>query len=212
MSYVRISILGASPGGEVWSINPVYDPTGEFPGWNQANADAAVAAINALTIPTTLLQCLSTALTVTGTRLEVRDDGNDSLIGIAEGARATPQGGTGTPRLPAQGALVASLRTNTPGASGRGRLYWPAVGASIDTSLRLSSPTTTLFATDMKTYLNAIAGSLASSFPSISFNLAVRSRQTKTTPHVARIQVGNVFDTQRRRRDNIPEAYATVTM
>lgn len=212
MSYVRVSILGASPGGEVWSINPVFDPTGEFPGWNQANADAAIVAINALTIPLTLLQCLSTALTVTGSRLEVRDDGNDSLIGISEGARTTAQSGTGTPRLPAQGALVASLRTNTPGASGRGRLYWPAVGASIDTNLRLSSPTTAAFAADMKTYLNNIAGALAASFTSIGFNLAVRSRATQTTPHVARIQVGNVFDTQRRRRDNIPEAYSTVTM
>ena len=50
MSYVRVSILGDAPGGEVWSINPVFDPTLEFPGGvDQTALDAATDAIAALT-------------------------------------------------------------------------------------------------------------------------------------------------------------------
>lgn len=212
MSYARVSILGSAVGSEVWSINPVFDPTGEFPGWNQAAGDAAVLAINALTIPADLLTLLSPALSVTGCRLEVRNDGDDSLIGIAEDVRATGGAGTGTQRMPAQAALVASLRTDTPGGRGRGRLYWPAVGGIVSTTLRLATPTPTAFAGAMKTYMAGIAGALASAFPTIGFNLAVRSKTNHATPHVTRLQVGNVIDTQRRRRDNIPEDYVSVTI
>ena len=57
MSYVRLSIAGTSPGGEVWSVNPVLDPTGEFPGGvNQANLDSAALTI-LQTCPDFLTNC-----------------------------------------------------------------------------------------------------------------------------------------------------------
>jgi len=208
MSYCRVSVLGAAPGGEVWSINPTFDPTGEFPGGvDQTALDAATDAIAALNPGILLLSFLSSALTVTGARVEVRDDGNDALIGTSTQLRATPLSGSASALRGAQTALVFSLRTNTPGGSGRGRLYWPAIGRSVDSQLRFSAADTASAAGEMKTYLNAMRGALATAFPTIGFDLAVRSKQTHSTPHVNKIQVGNVPDTQRRRRDKMIEDY-----
>lgn len=213
MSYVRVSILGSLISTEQFSINPTFDPTGEFPGGvNQASLDAAALAIANLVPGTNLLTALSPAGIRTGARVEVRDDVTDGLIGISVQQSASATGGTGSLRLPMQAAIVCSLRTNSPGGSGRGRNYWPALGATLDTQGRLSTPTALGIANDFKTYYAAMASALATNFTGISFNLAVRSKETKSTPHVVRLQVGNVIDTQRRRRDAVPEAYQTVTI
>lgn len=143
--------------------------------------------------------------------MEVRQDSNDALLATSTQIRATPFAGSATALRGASQALVISLRTNTPGGSGRGRLYWPAVGRSLGSGLRFDATDTLAAATDMRTYLNAMRSALAAAFPTIAFDLAVRSRQTHTTPHVNKLQVGNVPDTQRRRRDKQVEDYQSVT-
>ena len=213
VSYVRVSILGSTTGGETWSINPVFDPSGEFGSTvDQTALDAASAAIAAISPGIQLVACLSTLLQITGARVEVRDDASDALIGISQTNRVSPLSGSGSPGMPPQAAVVFSLRTNTPGGSGRGRLYWPALGAGLGTNGRLQSTFPGLINGQMKTYLLAQRDALAAAFPTIGFNVAVRSRQTKTTPHVVRMQCGDVVDTQRRRRDRFPEAYNNVTI
>lgn len=210
VSYVRVGILGQTTGGEVWSINPTFDPSGEFgSSVDQTALDAAATAIAALSPGTQLLARLSTLLQITGSRVEVRDDATDGLIAIANGVRGSALSGTGTVLMPPQCATVYSLRTNTPGASGRGRFYWPCLGAGITSTGRLAGGTLATDLTSMKAYMLAIRDALATAFPTIGFNLAVRSRLTKTTPHVVRMQVGDVIDTQRRRRDKFPEGYQT---
>lgn len=211
MSYVRVSILGAAPGGEVWSINPVIDPTLEFGSTvNQDALDAAANAIALLNPGSAALGALSTALTITGCRLEVRDDSTDALIGISVQVRSAPLPGTGVPARGAQNAMVISLRTNTPGGSGRGRLYWPCIATSVGSDLRVSSSSALSLLQNMETYLHAMEDALATAFPTIGFDLSVRSRQTHTTPHVNKIQIGNVLDTQRRRRDKLVEDYQSI--
>lgn len=211
MSYVRASILGSSPGGETWSINPVFDPTFEFPGQpDQTLLDQACAAIAALTPGAQLVTNLSSAMAITGARLEVRDDSTDSLIAISTDVRATPLAGGSAPLRSAQDAMVFSLRTTTPGASGRGRLYWPAASGGIDANMRLTSAVVSSSLTQMATYLHAMEDALATAFPTIGFDLAVRSRRTHTTPHVNKLQLGNILDVQRRRRDKMIEDYTSV--
>lgn len=213
MSYVRVSLLGSLSTEEVWSINPVFDPTGEFPGGvNQANLDAACKLIADRTIPTSLINIMSSAAKRNGARVEVRDDATDGLIALSIQASTVPASGTGAPALPFQNAVVISLRTDTPGASGRGRLYWPALNAAVGTTGRMTTPTSAAMVADAKTYLMGMASDLATSFIGITFTPAVRSRLTKTTPHITRIQVGNVIDTQRRRRDTLPESYSSATI
>jgi len=211
MSYVRVSILGGIAGTDVWSVNPVFDPTLEFPGGvNQAQLDAAALLIANRSIPANLALSLSTACTRTGARVEVRDDVTDNLIATSQQGSTTAAVGSGTVRMPAQSAIVLSIRTNTTGGSGRGRLYWPAMGATIDASSKFTTPTPANFAADFKAYLLGIRSDLAASFPTIGFDLAVRSTLTKTTPHAVRVQVGSVVDTQRRRRDKIIESYTAL--
>lgn len=208
MSYVRVSILGSSPGNEVWSINPVFDPTLEFGSTvNQTQLDAAANAIANLNPGSICMALLSTSLYLTGARVEVRDDSTDALLAISIATRGTPEVGSTTPLRGHQSALVVSLRTDTPGGSGRGRLYWPCVGGAVDAQLRLNSASQVAFLPQMATYLHAMESALATAFPTIGFDLAVRSRQTHTTPHVNKIQAGNVIDTQRRRRDKLIESY-----
>lgn len=211
MSYVRVSILGSMTGGEVWSINPVFDPTFEFGSTvDQAQLDAAAAAIAALSPGAQLLSMMSNLLTVTGARVEVRADADDSLIGISIATRGAPLAGATAPLQAPQASQVASLRTNTPGGSGRGRLYWPTLGVQVSTTGRISSSNTANYLSGMKTYLQAMESALETAFPTITFTLAVRSKTTHTTPHVVRIQAGDVVDTQRRRRDKLPESYQTL--
>ena len=210
MSYVRVSIIGTSVGGEVWSINPTIDPTFEFGTTvDQTALDAAADAISALSPGGALLGSLSTAFSVTGCRLEVRDDSTDALIGISVQVRPVPLPGSGVPIRPAQCAIVFSLRTDTPGGSGRGRVYWPNIAGSITTQLRITPTDQTSYLAGMATYLHAMESALATAFPTIGFDLAVRSRTTHSTPHVNKIQIGNVIDTQRRRRDKMVEDYVS---
>jgi len=211
MSYVRVSILGASPNGEVWSVNPVFDPTGEFGSTvDQTALDSAASAISLISPGAFLLTGLSTALTITGARVEVRDDSTDDLLAISVKPRATPLVGTNTPARGPQDAMVISLRTDTPGGSGRGRLYWPFLGIGVTTALRIHPTDQANALSGMATYLHAMESALATAFPTIGFDLAVRSRLTHTTPHVTRIQIGDVVDTQRRRRDKYIESYVSV--
>lgn len=211
MSYVRVSILGTLTGGEVWSVNPVFDPTGEIgTGVNQAALDAATLAIANRTIPTTLRTIMGAACIRTGARVEVRDDVSDALIAISIQSSTTPAAGSSPIRLPFQAATVISLRTNTPGASGRGRLYWPALAATLGTDGKIITPAPATLVSDARAYLTGIETDLEAGAFGGSFDLAVRSKTTKTTPHVVRLQVGDLVDTQRRRRDALPEAYSQV--
>lgn len=211
MSYVRCSILGTIGTEEVWSINAVFDPTGEIEGsTNQAALDAAALAIANISIPTNLRTAMSSAVARNGCRLEVRSDSGDDLLAISQAGSTTAQSGTGSVYLPPQTAMVLSLRTNTPGASGRGRLYWPGMGLTLNNLGRITTPAANNFVTDFKTYLQGMESALATAFPTIGFDLAVRSKVTQSTPHVVRIQAGNVPDVQRRRRDTIPESYSSV--
>jgi hypothetical protein len=85
------------------------------------------------------------------------------------------------------------------------------MSAIVTSTGRIDTNQQTNFLTDMKAYLAGIDTDLSNNFPGITFDLAIRSRKTHTSPHVVRLQAGNVIDTQRRRRDSLPESYLTQT-
>lgn len=212
MSYVRVAIKGTITGGEVWSINPVFDPNGELETTvDQTKLDAAALAIANIVPGSNLRLMMGPDVLIVGSRLEVRADATNNIIAVSNAGSTAPIGGTGSSRLPPQTSLVCSLRTNTPGGSGRGRIYLPIIGATIGANLRLNATQFAAAAGEFKTYLAAMQSALATQFTPITFNLAVRSVKTNTTPHVVRLQVGDVLDTQRRRRDALPETYSSVT-
>lgn len=208
---LRVSIKGNMPSGEEWSVNPVYAIGGDFGvpvSPTQANTIAVACA--AVSVPSGLLKLMSVGTSVSGIRVEAR-----TLAGVletqAEAVKGTAQIGTGTAPHPYQTSAVISLRTPLAGASGRGRLYWPATGMSIDTTtLRMGSSDHLAIPAAAVTYLSAIQAAIDVTLDGIS--LVVWSRKgAGSTQNVNSIQAGNIFDTQRRRRDQLIETYAAAT-
>lgn len=213
MTFWRVSIQGdIGTTGEVWSVNPAFSvQPGGGAVWNQEAGDTAAAAVAAVTPGTVLNGLLSGQGAIKRIRLELRE-GDNTLLGVSE----RPYTGTvpsGTISAIPQTAVVLSLRTNTPGASGRGRLYWPALSVSVSgTTGRLTSSTTTAVATQAATYLRAVQDAVKNGYygplAASVVELCVFSPKQGTTHHVNRIQVGDVLDVQRRRRDRLREVYA----
>lgn len=213
--YFRLQISGSMAGIEVFTVNPVFDVEGELTdSWVQSTANDMVTAAAAVQIPDPLLNLASARSSFQEFRLEGRADADDSLLGVAVASYSGEQPGNMWPGShPSTCAVVLSLRTDSPGASGRGRLYWPAMGGQIGNTLRLSSPAPAAVATAAAEYLNGVQEAMEAAAvalpPWSTLRLAVRSKTKKTTPHVVRVQVGDVIDTQRRRRDALPENYST---
>lgn len=216
MSYIRVRLTGTLPGGEVWSVNPAFNETTNVGTWDQVAGNAAALAVAGVTVPVALANIRGAAAPGTGVRVERRSD-THVLIGAAESSWTAGNSDNRTSGLPPQTAMVISLRSTTPGAKGRGRLYWPATGAGLNTStLRLTTPTNTAAASAAATYLDAIASALKNALepsPSlIDYDLCVVSPTTGTKTRITRVEVGDILDVQRRRRDRLVEAYASAPM
>jgi hypothetical protein len=207
---LRVSIFGQMPGGEEWSVNPVYQIGGDFgTSVSQVQCQTVATAIAAVAVPTGLHQTLVTSSNVQGVRVEARTRAGGLEV-QAEATKAVPQAGTGSTAHPYQTSLVISLRTALPGASGRGRMYWPATGiAAVATDLRLSAANATSVLAGAKTYLSSIETAIEATLPNTS--LVVWSRKTAGLNGVISLQLGNIFDVQRRRRDVLIESYSSTT-
>lgn len=202
--YVRASIGGTLPGGEVWSINPVFSTlsSGGTPEDPQSLNEAA-SAVRQVIPATPLRNIMSSATLLNRVRMECRNAAG-TLMTVGESAGGN-NGGLQNPTKPFQTSLVFSLRTGLAGGSRRGRLYLPCLGGSISTStLRLTSPTTTDLVGAMAGYLGDVQAAINAELEE-TYALAVRSPTLGTETAVTSIQVGDILDTQRRRRDKATE-------
>lgn len=214
MSYIRVMLRGTLPNGEVWSVNPAYNETTDAPSWDQGRGNAAAAAIGALLPPVDLRALASSAAVLASVRIERRSDGG-TLIGAAEAGYSAGWAAAGSASKPAQTSCVISLRSTTPGASGRGRLYWPALGSTLAAAtLRLSSPTPAAVAEAARSYLDSIETALKNNLQPagslIDYTLCVVSPTTSQRHDISRIEVGDILDVQRRRRDKMVETRNSV--
>ena len=203
---LRVSIKGGNPGGEVWSVNPVFSIGGDFGApVSAAQAMTIATAIDAITISSGITAMMAPQTTITGCRVEARKlDG--TLESLAEHARGAPVAGSASSASSLQTSMVASLRTTHPGPSGRGRLYWPATGIPLQLSTyRPTSANMNTYALGVKTYLSAIQAAVDVTLDGVA--LAVWSRKDLELYVVNSIQLGDILDTQRRRRDNLVENY-----
>lgn len=206
-----VRINGTSPGGEVWSINPRFVQSGG--GSVTAYADlltwaTTVAGLNAGKVwDANMIPLLSAAAAISSIRVEaIGADGK--LVQAAEYTLPSASAGTGVPTKPLQVSLVVSLLTGRPGRSFRGRLFLPAWGTPVlDSTMRVSAANRSTLATSMKTFLNAVADSAPSAG---SMSLAVVSQTIDTFSFVTQLSIGDVLDTQRRRRDALTEQRTTI--
>ena len=197
------------PGGEVWSVNPTFFLLDEPASVSGAEALAIANAVNAITVPTGLRAFMNSQTLFTGTRVEARDRAG-VLEAQAEQPRTTTVPGTGVAAHPYQTSTVTSLRSSFPGGRGRGRLYWPATGATLlATNLRIDPTVVGVGLTAVRTYLKAIQDAVAVSAGPC--DLAVWSRAGSAFHKIIEVRQGDVADTQRRRRDALTENYSTLT-
>lgn len=115
---------------------------------------------------------------------------------------ATSSAGSGTVSLPPQCSVVASLRTPTAGPRGRGRMYLPvpAVAALVNSG-RIGPGPRQGFADGLQLFFNDWNAD------ALTAPVGVASGMGGFVTTVTRIEIGDVVDTQRRRRDALPEDY-----
>lgn len=126
---------------------------------------------------------------VTGKQLS-RSETGTTLTGTAAGEM-----------LPHEVALVVSMRTALATRSGRGRFYLPPLAVSkVDGGLVLAAAA-----------LQAVNGAalLVNTLQGAAYNPVILHPDQSTTP-VNKVDVGNVFDVQRRRRNKLLEERQTV--
>lgn len=204
---IRMSLVGTMPNGEVWSVNPCFRLNGS-PGVTNAELVALVNAIDGITYPTSMAALHSTNTRWTGVRAEARENTGE-LVSFADKTFGTSFAGTGSSNHPYQTAAVFSLRTPGPGGNGRGRVYWPATGVALDsTTLRMSSSVVSAALTGFRSLMTTLEGLVTTHVDEAI--LAVWSRSLATTFGVTNVQAGDVADTQRRRRDVVPESYTNL--
>lgn len=217
--FIKTIFKGGLGSVESWSTSISWGIFGLAPdAVDQAEADGLMNALRTTaavyTPPTTLRGLLSVAGSIDGVRVERRAE-NETVLNVSEGLFSSATAGTGTLTKTPQDALVFSLRTSTPGPKGRGRMYWPALGATTSNSFQLATPVQATVAADVKIWLNAINTAMNGYWASISATRSAVLSVRSVTDHVCRnvntIQVGSVLDTQRRRRDTLPEVYVAQT-
>jgi len=219
MAYWKTILKGAIGSDEKWSTSITWGIFGintDVP--DQALTDDMLARLLASALPgnfpASLRLLLSSNASITGWRVEKRGE-DERILSLAEGSVGSPILGTvGATKTP-QDACVFSLRSSTPGARGRGRMYWPALGAVLTTSFALSTPLASLVATEAKGWIGSIGNTLNAAYIAAGSAQRVVLSVRSVTDHVCRditqIQVGSILDTQRRRRGDFRETYASVT-
>lgn len=216
MAYTRVIALGSFQGVEQWSTGASYSFFATaFGGFNQTQCESIVQRlitnVTSAAMPATLRALLSTSGTITGWRVETHQE-DERISAVAENFYTTAIVGTGAASKSPQDAVVISLRSGTPGARGRGRMYWPALNATLGTGFKMTTPLPATVAADARVLLKLIGDQLNAELAANSIvgtvELAVRSQSLHENNPVIRLQVGDVLDTQRRRRDALLESYS----
>lgn len=221
----RVTFSGTCfAGAEVWSTGLYIGSVGaDVSNPTQAFADAirtawttffqsAGASIN----PTFLTNQIKVA--------QVGTDGKTSLENVVYAPYGTAIAGTGGPTLfPPQISMVASLEVaGARGLAAKGRMYLPGVSRSITSNGQISTADTTALVNAVKTLVDSLNAAAPSGERVI---LASQGRRVKqpdgsyaVTPGTAvnavvnRIRVGSVYDTQRRRRNQLVETYQSAAV
>lgn len=199
-SFVKHTLNFSLPSGDVASTSC---------SWATATGDATLdmnaadeLQTRALALWTAIKPLYAPGTRFTGSRIALV--GTDGKTSQTQERAITPVPGSGaiTP-LPNQCAVVASLKTANAGRTARGRMYLPAPNTSqLTESARLGPTQVAAYVDAMQTYLSgATTNGLGTVVASAVLFGALRP--------VTDVRVGDVMDTQRRRRDELLEVYTT---
>lgn len=106
-------------------------------------------------------------------------------------------GSAASESLPYQCAPAVSLRTNLATRAGRGRFYAPSLAVEFVAGGKMTGPAQTAL-------LNGAVGMIGA-LTAAGLDVVLYGRTSHATQSVTRVDVGNVIDTQRRRRNKLVE-------
>lgn len=203
---VRMVLNGTMAGGQTWSTSlwlstDVPTPT---PTQDQLNSFALACrdAIQASVVTLSgLLWNASTACTdVTCYWYE----SNTRKAALVSQPAPITTAGSGQSSMPTFTSLVLSLRSATPGRSGRGRNYMPwTVGGGVSANGQTGSGTTDAVATAWSSALTEL-NEMTVAWPGAAGQLVVVASFTKGVIHpVVAVVVDSIPDTQHRRTDQL---------
>lgn len=153
----------------------------------------------------------STAVTYSSLRAEYYAGGTTASL-IATYALASPVTGVNAPTNSSRAALVASLITDRPGRSYRGRIYVPCLVPSLSATTRVPSGTQNGLRTALKTYAKAVESNpLPTSSGPQNPVLVVASKLLGSAQAVTAIRTDDLLDTQRRRENDFAPAYTSTS-
>lgn len=125
---------------------------------------------------------------------------------------SNPTGGGAGNILPLQDSVVISHLTAQPGRRGRGRQFAPGIDpAALTATGYLDTAKQTALAGTQKTFLQALTGSSAGALAA-HWQPCVTGKPFTQYAVINAVAVGNVVDTQRRRRRSLPETRVTVAL
>lgn len=172
--------------------------------------DALKAGVGGVLFDAPLLALMGGATRVTTLRCAaVAATGKETAVAIVEGPALFI--GNGATSMPQQVACAFSLDTGAPGASNRGRVYWPALAASLGSDGYLTSDTTDALSTAMGDFLHFAANAGATAITP-GLTPAVVSTVKEQARVITQVRVGNRLDIQRRRADKQDETYSVAVV
>lgn len=212
----RVSIMGTFAGGaEEWS-------TGFWFGYEDGDADLPDQALadgirnawqafytNAQSYFSSNFQCTVVKCSSVGT------DGKSSAADTIYSTFPANVQGTSANHMPPQIALVATLQSATArGVGSKGRMYLPGPGIELAAGGKLNAGKVSLLADQLGVFLTAVNALpannviLNASHGSLNPDGSVKiGGSAAVSKAVQTVKVGDVYDTQRRRRNGLSEVY-----
>ena len=128
---------------------------------------------------------------------------------------STLDGGVSTETLPPQCSVVVTLMSDRPrGLASKGRMYLPGIASLPGANGKLSSTVTGNIATQIETFFNGVrAHADIPDDPILAAKgTGLFPELTAQNDYIETLKVGDVIDTQRRRRNGLSEVYVTKTL
>lgn len=200
--HIRLSIEGTIQNTQSWSTGvSVQGPAGAptQAQWLAWLTDVQAAFATYHDAANGAMHAISSQVSVKNLRAYYYPAGQTTSSG--EGSVTSPFTGPDSAVLPAQCSVVHSLRTASTSRHGRGRMYIPALAAPMSSAtLRLGTGVAGPYATALAAFLSSIGGLAIDSVPTAP---VIAPRGAGALIPIVTVQVDNVIDTQRNRRNKI---------
>lgn len=209
---VKIVARGVTSDGQTWSNNFWADVSLTGGAWGINNMGVVAQDISGLlhTLYDGLKGFWDSVTQYLGCSLYLYPAGAVHSTQVAEYNETTPVSGTTTFYMPRQAAVVASLRTDVSGRSGRGRVYFPLMSMNLSLDGQLDNSTCGGIATAYAAFLTAVNAYTNTAHQVASLGAIVASFTKSQGNTISSVIVDSKVDTQRRREDKVAAAHTRI--